>query len=142
MHPADQHPVPSSSETRSPSRSQSRASDLRWGDPKDIPNGGYAGPVCLNCHQNWWNTWCDDSPDGCYNCQAKNEICRRPQCENLHNCQNKNCKRAHASDQFVDTYPAPKNGPKRNSKKGDDHEEPPRKRQAGLAGAEYPGLRA
>ena len=101
--------------------------------PKDIPDGGYRGTACLECHSQWWNTWCDENPQSCYNCQKKGKQCRRPRCDNFDNgCADPNCKWAHSSDGFSDTYPKPKNGMKRKTKKGDDHEEPPRKRQAGF----------
>ena len=96
--------------------------------PNNVPDGLYRGTVCADCHANWWNTWCDATPQGCYNCRATSKVCRRPQCDNFFGeCVDPACKWAHRSDGYVDTFPKPKAGVRRRGKKGDHHATPPRR---------------
>lgn len=132
-------PLPQAPSEVPPRATKAGANTIRSNkeQPKDIPDGGYRGTVCIECFGQWWNTWCDDDPQGCYNCKKTGKCCRRARCDNFSSeCNDPSCKWAHASDGFSDTFIRPKGGLKRKNKKGDDHEEPPKKKQAGLM---YPG---
>lgn len=100
----------------------------RTSDPNGIPDGHYRGTVCIACHENWWNTWCDATPQGCHNCQAVGRACRRPQCENFDGvCGDRTCKRAHRSDGFLHTVVVKTKQLKRKNKKTDHHANPPKR---------------
>lgn len=59
---------------------------------------------------------------------AKGTPCERPQCDKFGTgqCQNKRCKKAHATDGFQNLLEPGKNL-KRKGRKGDGHEPPPKK---------------
>lgn len=82
-------------------------------------------PVCLNCHENWWNDSCNVG-EPCQNCIGSHQACERPKCLNfaIGSCSNARCPRVHEGDtRYRNVVFKPKTL-KRIGKKGDQKPSP------------------
>lgn len=76
-------------------------------------------PVCVHCHDKWWNGTCD-AGEPCQNCVHSGKSCERPKCHlDSGGCTSNRCSRVHEGDtRFRYVVSRPKTL-KREGKKGD-----------------------
>jgi hypothetical protein len=86
--------------------------------------GGQDFPVCLSCHEKWWNETCD-AGEPCQNCSLSGRSCERPKCHlEPGQCTNARCSRIHEGDtRFRYVVQKPKTL-KRKGKMGDAVDSP------------------
>lgn len=89
-----------------------------------IAAGAQDFPVCLHCHERWWNETCDNG-EPCQNCSSSGTSCERPEChQERGTCTNARCSRVHEGDarfRYVVSRPKPL---RRKGKMGDRVDSP------------------
>jgi hypothetical protein len=102
------HPPPDNPLLR-PTTSRKRPGVAPPSSTRSTPTPSGSGfPVCLHCHEKWWNETCD-AGEPCQNCMALGTSCERPKCYlEPGKCTNARCPRVHEGDsrfRYVVTRP-------------------------------------